>query len=305
MSAIIIKDADEIVLMRQAGKLLSQVFKMLEPVVKPGVSTLEINDRVEDYIVNDLQARPASKGQYGYKFALNSSINEVVCHGIPDRNRKLKTSDIINVDITLEKDGFIADSSTTFVMPGASRKSQKLVKTTYKAMWAGIREVRPGARLGDVGAAIQQLAEKAGYSVVRDYCGHYQVTEDFTAMIRLNSPALLLPANMPDRCIKTDQRQNACICSRCFNIIQDISPDRKERQTLRQRIVAHLHGPLWQVRGQPWIHGRKHMLAMEVAQIKWLPGNVLKGPLSPQAVARLKDFWCQATALEFNRSRQP
>jgi methionyl aminopeptidase len=172
MSAIIIKNADEIALMRQSGKLLAQVFKMLEDVVKPGVSTLEINERVEDYIVNELHARPASKGQYGYKFALNSSINEVVCHGIPDKARKLTASDIINVDITLEKDGFIADSSTTFVMPGASRKTQKLVKTTYKAMWAGIKEVRPGARLGDVGAAIQQVAENSGYSIVRDYCGH-------------------------------------------------------------------------------------------------------------------------------------
>ncbi|KZL15392.1 Methionine aminopeptidase [Pseudovibrio axinellae] len=172
MSAIIVKTAEEIALMRQSGKLLARVFDMLKGVVKPGVSTLEINDRVEDYIVNDLKSRPASKGQYGFQFALNTSVNEVVCHGIPSKDRLLKATDIINVDITLEKDGFITDSSTTFVLPAASRASQKLVKTTYRAMWAGIKEVRPGARLGDVGAAIQKLAETAGYSIVKEYCGH-------------------------------------------------------------------------------------------------------------------------------------
>lgn len=172
MSAIIIKNAEEIALMRHSGKLLAQVFEMLENVVKPGVSTLQINDRAEEYIVNELKSRPASKGQYGFKFALNTSVNEVVCHGIPVQTRRLNSTDIINVDITLEKDGYIADSSTTFVLPNASRAAQKLVKTTYKAMWAGIKEVRPGARLGDVGAAIQQVAETAGYSIVKDYCGH-------------------------------------------------------------------------------------------------------------------------------------
>ncbi len=172
MSKIIIKNAEEVALMRHSGKLLAQVFDMLADFVKPGISTLEINEQVEEYIVNGLSALPASKGQYGYKFALNTSINEVVCHGIPDKDRRLSDTDIINLDITLEKNGFITDSSTTFVMPKASQKANKLVKTAYRAMWAGIKEVRPGARLGDVGAAIQEVASKAGYSIVREYCGH-------------------------------------------------------------------------------------------------------------------------------------
>lgn len=172
MARVIIKTDEEIALMRESGRLLAQTFEMLKDFVVPGVSTLEIDQKIEDYIVNDLQARPASKGQYGYKFCSNTSLNHVVCHGIPKRDRKLRPNDILNVDVTLEKNGFIADSSQMFVMPHASKAAHKLVKTTYQAMWAGIRVVKPGARLGDVGHAIQQVGETAGYSVVRDFCGH-------------------------------------------------------------------------------------------------------------------------------------
>ena len=172
MSSIVIKTPEEIVLMRESGRLLASVFAMLDDFIKPGVSTLAINDKVEDYIVNTLQSRPASKGQYGFQYVLNTSLNEVVCHGVPKADELVKDKDIINVDITLEKNGFIADSSKMYVMPEASPLARKLVKTTYDAMWEGIQQVKPGATLGDIGSAIQHYAESRGYSVVREYCGH-------------------------------------------------------------------------------------------------------------------------------------
>ncbi|WP_417657523.1 type I methionyl aminopeptidase [Pseudidiomarina aestuarii] len=169
---IMIKDAAAQEKMRHAGKLLAQVFKMLDAKIQPGITTMEINDLVEAYIVNDLQARPASKGQYGYQYVLNSSVNEVVCHGVPKANQPLKSSDIVNIDITLEKDGYIADSSKMYVLPDAMPLARKLVKVTTQAMWKGIEQVRPGAHLGDIGSAIQTYVESHGYSVVREYCGH-------------------------------------------------------------------------------------------------------------------------------------
>ncbi|RBO83849.1 type I methionyl aminopeptidase [Marinomonas aquiplantarum] len=167
-----IKNSEEIAFMRESGALLARVFAMLDGIVKEGISTLEINDKVEHYIRDELNARPASLGQYGYQFVLNSSINEVVCHGVPNANKILKGSDIVNLDITLEKNGFIADSSKTYVMSNASLVAKRLVKTTYDAMWAGIKTVKPGATLGDIGSAIQRLAESKGYSIVKEYCGH-------------------------------------------------------------------------------------------------------------------------------------
>ncbi|GHF79798.1 type I methionyl aminopeptidase [Thalassotalea marina] len=169
---VIIKNAAEIELMRTSGQLLAQVFQMLDGFITPGISTMEINNKVEDFIVNSLNARPASKGQYDYPYSLNTSINEVVCHGMPSVTQKLKATDIVNVDITLEKNGFIADSSKMFVMPEATPRANHLVKVTQEAMWQGIKQVKPNVKLGDIGFAIQQHAEKHGFSVVRDYCGH-------------------------------------------------------------------------------------------------------------------------------------
>ena len=168
---VTIKNADEIALMRESGRLLADVFHQLDDLIKPGISTLEINDWVESYIVNQLKARPASLGQYDYPFSLNTSLNEVICHGMPN-HKKLKSRDIVNVDITLEKNGFIADSSKMYVMPDAPVYAKRLSEITYQAMWQGIKQVKPGKTLGDIGAAIQQCAEKNGYSVVREYCGH-------------------------------------------------------------------------------------------------------------------------------------
>ena len=169
---VTVKTAAEAELMRESGRLLAEVFHMLDTYVKPGVSTMDINNKVEEFIVNQLKARPASKGQYGYQYVLNSSINDVVCHGVPKISQFLKPKDIVNLDITLEKNGFIADSSKMYVMPEATPLARKLVEVTYSAMWQGIKQVKPGATLGDVGHAIQQYAESHGYSIVREYCGH-------------------------------------------------------------------------------------------------------------------------------------
>lgn len=158
--------------MAEAGRLLASVFSHLDRQPLAGLSTLQVNTLVEDYIVRRLAARPASKGQYGYPYALNSSINSVVCHGIPCSDDILRDGDIVNFDVTLEKNGYLADSSKTYLVGNVSASAALLVRKTYEAMWQGIRAVRPGATLGDVGFAIASHARRNGYSVVREYCGH-------------------------------------------------------------------------------------------------------------------------------------
>lgn len=172
MSSTIIKQPEEIALMAEAGKLLAQVFTHLDQLNLIGMSTMQVNDLVDHYITHDLQARPASKGQYGYAYALNSSRNQVVCHGVPSPTEILQNGDIVNFDITLEKHGFIADSSKTYLVGEVAPAAKRLVQVTYEALWKGIKTVRPGARLGDIGFAIESHARKHGYTVVREYCGH-------------------------------------------------------------------------------------------------------------------------------------
>ncbi|MFJ3456292.1 type I methionyl aminopeptidase [Scandinavium goeteborgense] len=172
MPSILIKTADELARQRHAGELLASVFAMLDDFIQPGVSTMDINNRAEDFIVNQLQSRPASKGQYDFPYVLNTSVNEVVCHGVPKESEHLKSGSIVNVDITLEKDGMIADSSKMYLIGEVSPLARRLVNKTYEAMWKGIKAVKPGATLGDIGHAIQTYAESNGYSVVREYCGH-------------------------------------------------------------------------------------------------------------------------------------
>ncbi|RKF15660.1 type I methionyl aminopeptidase [Alginatibacterium sediminis] len=167
-----LKTNSEIELMRQSGKLLTQVFAMLDDYIEVGISSLDIDSKVERFIREELNSRPASKGQYDYPFSVNTSFNEVVCHGMPSAKQMVKPQDILNVDITLEKNGFIADSSKMFVMPDASQQARRLVNVTRAAMWKGIAQVKPGATLGDIGHAIQSHAQHAGFSVVREYCGH-------------------------------------------------------------------------------------------------------------------------------------
>lgn len=172
MPSILIKTADELARQRHAGELLASVFTMLDEFIKPGVSTMEINNRAEAFIVEQLQSRPASKGQYGYPYVLNTSVNDVVCHGIPKESEHLKSGAIVNVDITLENAGMIADSSKMYLIGDVSPLARRLVKATYEGMWRGIKAVKPGATLGDIGHAIQSYVESQGYSVVREYCGH-------------------------------------------------------------------------------------------------------------------------------------
>lgn len=166
------KRPEEIALLAESGRLLASVFGHLDSLNLIGMSTMQVNDLVDSFIVNGLGARPASKGQYGYAYALNASRNHVVCHGVPSPADILQDGDIVNFDITLEKNGFIADASKTYLVGNVSPAARRLVQVTYEAMWKGIRAVRPGARLGDVGHAIERHARRSGYSVVREYCGH-------------------------------------------------------------------------------------------------------------------------------------
>jgi methionyl aminopeptidase len=168
----VIKNTAELALMADAGALLGNVFHALGQLKLEGMSTLDINDFVERMIVVDLQARPASKGQYDFPYVLNASIDDVVCHGMPSRTDVLRSGQIVNLDITLEKNGYIADSSTTYLVGEVAYPARRLVAATYNAMWQGIAAVRPGARLGDIGHAIAHYARAHGYSVVKEYCGH-------------------------------------------------------------------------------------------------------------------------------------
>src|SRR5438552_13646106 len=168
MSKITIKTPEEIEKMRVAGRLAAQVLDMIEEYVKPGVTTGELNDICHDYIVNVQQAIPAPLHYRGFPKSICTSVNHQVCHGIPG-DRKLKPGDILNIDVTVIKDGFHGDCSRMFFVGEPSIQARRLVEVTYECMWIGIRQVRPGARLGDVGSAIQQHAEKHGYTVVREF----------------------------------------------------------------------------------------------------------------------------------------
>lgn len=167
-----VKTPDELALMRVSGRLLASVFEMLDAQNLAGMSTLQVNDLVERFITVDLKSRPASKRQYGFGYVLNCSINHVVCHGVPSPGDVIRDGDIVNLDITLEKNGYIADSSKTYVIGTVSPAARRLVRVAQAVMWKGIKQVRPGARMGDVGFAIERQAKKHGYSVVREYCGH-------------------------------------------------------------------------------------------------------------------------------------
>ncbi|MDF2077711.1 type I methionyl aminopeptidase [Ectopseudomonas mendocina] len=166
------KTPEEIALMAESGRLLASVFGYLDRLDLLGMSTLQVNDLVDKYIVEKLEARPASKGQYGFAYVMNTSRNQVVCHGVPSAKEFLRSGDFVNFDITLEKNGYLADSSKVYLIGDVSPQAQRLIRVTYEALWKGIAAVRPGARLGDIGHAIESHARAHGYSVVRDYCGH-------------------------------------------------------------------------------------------------------------------------------------
>jgi methionyl aminopeptidase len=169
--AVTIKKADEIEKMRVAGRLAADVLDMILPYVQPGVTTEELDRICHDYIVNTQQAIPAPLNYHGFPKSICTSINHQVCHGIPGK-RILKQGDIINIDITVIKDGFHGDTSKMFCVGQVSPLARRLVQVTYECMCIGIEMVRPGIHLGDIGYAIQNHAELQNFSVVREYCGH-------------------------------------------------------------------------------------------------------------------------------------
>ncbi len=172
MSKVTIKNAAEVERMVVAGRLAARVLEALDDFIVPGVTTAQIDAFAERYIVETLQAIPGSKGQYGYPFTVNTSVNQVVCHGWPSAEEVLQEGDIVNVDVTVIKDGFYGDTSKMYCLGAISDDARRLVHTTQQCLYDAIRLVRPGATLGDVGHAIQSRAEEAGYSVVIEYCGH-------------------------------------------------------------------------------------------------------------------------------------
>ena len=169
---VIIKSAEGIAKSRQAGQLAAEVLAMIAPHVVPGVSTGELDRICHDFIVNVQGTIPANVGYLGYPKTILTSVNQVVCHGIPSPDKILKDGDILNIDVAVIKDGWFGDTSRMYFVGAPSVLARRLVETTYEAMLAGIKQVRPGATLGDVGHAIQSVAQRERFSVVRDYCGH-------------------------------------------------------------------------------------------------------------------------------------
>ena len=167
-----IKSAEDIEKMRIAGRLAADVLEMIEPHVKPGVSTGELDRICHDYIVNEQQAIPAPLNYRGFPKSICTSINQVICHGIPSDDKLLKKGDIVNIDITVIKDGYHGDTSKMFLVGDVSPANKRLAEIPPECMYIGIDMVKPGTRLGDIGHAIQQHAEANHYSVVREYCGH-------------------------------------------------------------------------------------------------------------------------------------
>ncbi|WP_180168274.1 type I methionyl aminopeptidase [Acinetobacter sp. YH01003] len=167
-----IKSEQDIERLRISGRLAAQVLQMIGEHVKPGVTTEYLDDLCHDYIVNTLKVIPANVGYHGYTKTTCISPNEVVCHGIPSSKTILKDGDIINIDVAVIKDGFYGDTSRMYYVGQVKPEAKKLVDTTYEAMRAGIRAVKPGATLGDIGYAIQSVAHREEYSIVREYCGH-------------------------------------------------------------------------------------------------------------------------------------
>jgi methionyl aminopeptidase len=168
---ITIKTPEDQDKMRAAGRLAASVLDMIGPYVQPGVTTEELDRRCHDFIVNDLASIPANLNYRGFPKTICTSVNHVVCHGIPG-DKRLKNGDIVNIDVTVIRDGFHGDTSRMYFAGKPSVLAQRLSDVCHEAMWRGIRLVRPGATLGDIGYAIQSYAEGNQFSVVREYCGH-------------------------------------------------------------------------------------------------------------------------------------
>ncbi|AMP02714.1 type I methionyl aminopeptidase [Collimonas pratensis] len=167
-----IKSAADIAKLRIAGALAADVLLMIAEHVKPGVTTDELDRLCHDYIVNVQKVIPANVGYHGFPKTVCISVNDVICHGIPSEQEVLKDGDIVNIDVAVIADGWFGDTSRMYFVGEPSALARRLVNTTYEAMCAGIRQVRPGATLGDVGHAIQSVAQREKFSIVREYCGH-------------------------------------------------------------------------------------------------------------------------------------
>ncbi|PIA06117.1 type I methionyl aminopeptidase (plasmid) [Enterobacter cloacae] len=196
----LIKSPAEIAMARAAGALAAEVLHMISAHVKPGVTTEELDRLCHDHIVNVQRAVPGNVGYHGFPKTVCTSVNHVVCHGIPSAQKVLKKGDIVNIDIAVVKDGWFGDTSRMYFVGEPGPLARRLVDTTYEAMCAGIRAVRPGATLGDVGHAIQTVAHRERFSVVREYCGHGigQVYHDEPQVLHYGSPGqgLLLEEGM-------------------------------------------------------------------------------------------------------------
>ncbi len=166
-----IKNAEEIEKMRVAGRLTAEVLQMIRPHVNAGITTDELNQICHDYIVNEQQAIPAPLNYHGFPKSICTSVNHQVCHGIPSK-KILKTGDIVNIDITVIKDGYHGDSSKMFYVGEPSILARRVSEISHECMKLGIEMVKPGVKLGDIGHTIQQHAESNNFSVVREYCGH-------------------------------------------------------------------------------------------------------------------------------------
>jgi len=169
--SITIKNESEISKMRIAGKLAADVLEMIEPHVVPGVTTNELDRICHDYIVNHQQAIPAPLNYRGFPKSICTSVNHTICHGIPN-DKRLKKGDIVNIDITVIKDEYHGDTSKMFCVGQVSPYAKRLIGITQESLYLGIEQVKPGATFGDIGHAIQKLAESNRYSVVREFCGH-------------------------------------------------------------------------------------------------------------------------------------
>ncbi|MDP3562283.1 MAG: type I methionyl aminopeptidase [Legionellaceae bacterium] len=169
---ISIKTPEQIEKMRIAGRLTAQVLEAVSEIIEPGITTMAIDQFCEDYIRNTLKAIPGSKGQYGYPYSVNTSLNHVICHGMPSDKQVLKKGDIVNVDITVIYEGYYGDSSKMFCIGDVAAHAKRLVDVTQQCLYKGIAVVKPNATLGDIGHAIQSHATQNNYTVVREYCGH-------------------------------------------------------------------------------------------------------------------------------------
>ncbi len=168
---ITVKTPEEQELMRTSGRLTADVLDMIGEYVQPGISTNQLDKICHDYIVEVQKAIPAPLNYRGFPKSICTSVNQVVCHGIPG-DKLLRDGDMVNIDVTVIKDGFHGDSSRMYSVGALPGHAEKLARVTREAMWQGIEQIRPGARLGDIGNAIQVFAENNRYSVVREYCGH-------------------------------------------------------------------------------------------------------------------------------------